>query len=121
MKIKKTPNPSLAKSVGTSMRLIRLYKGESVDAVALKLGYKHSSSYCKVERGEVQELSLEMLLGFCNHFNIKFIVLMMLADNVSQLDLHVDSHSHHKALALVDQKDQLLYEEIIHYKDILLR
>jgi transcriptional regulator with XRE-family HTH domain len=93
MKTKKTPNPSLTKSIGHILRLIRTYKGESPDAVAFAMGYKYASSYCKVERGEINELYFEKLLTFCNHFHIRFSTFLFLLEmtettSKNQLTLH---------------------------------
>lgn len=62
------------------MREIRIVSGESADSIALDLGYKYTSSYCKLERAEVHELTVDTTKGFCDHFNISMIFLFMLTD-----------------------------------------
>lgn len=118
MKTKKVANASLARSIGSTLRLIRSFRGESSDAVALILGYKYASSYCKLERGEIQEFSIESLLKFCNHFNINLLTLLLIVEQTENIDF-TDVIPHGRQLhEFINANDKELIDEIIKYRNI---
>ncbi len=75
--------PFDAKILGNVIRDLRLSKHITSDWVALKLGYKDKSSYCKLERGEIKEISIWKLLKICKLFDYEIIQLLKDAKLIS--------------------------------------
>lgn len=118
MKTKKVVNASLARSIGSTLRLIRSFRGESSDAVAFILGYKYPSSYCKLERGEIKEFSIESLLKFCNHFDINLLMLLHIVEQTEKIDFkHIIPHGR-QLHEFINAHDKQLIDEIIKYKRV---
>ncbi len=120
MKTKKSTDASLARSIGSTLRLVRTYKGESSDAVALILGYKYASSYCKVERGEVHELSIETLLKFCDHFNINLLTFFILAEQTEKIDIAHIVPQGRQLNEFINANERQLIDEILRFRNIVL-
>ncbi len=65
--------------LGNAMRVIRISKGESPDGIAHKLGYTDTSGYCKVERGEIKDISFWKILIYCEYFSCSLFHLSLIA------------------------------------------
>lgn len=115
MKTKRTHNDSLSKNIGIIMRIIRTHKGQSADSVALVLGYRFPSSYCKVERGEVHELHIETLLKFCEHFHINLLTFMLMVELIGANSLEATVPQQCMACSFAAHTDKQLLEYVLRY------
>ncbi|MCU0441467.1 MAG: hypothetical protein MUE96_03640 [Bacteroidia bacterium] len=113
MKTKRNYNDSLSKNIGIVMRIVRNHKGESADSVALVLGYRFASSYCKVERGEVHELNIETLLKFCEHFHVNLLTFMLMVELVGSGNLESTVPQLCMACSFTSQQDKVLLDHVI--------
>jgi len=64
--------------IGKAMKRIRLSKNLTSNYVASKLGYKDESTYCRIERGEVN-IYESLVRGFCKLFDCNIIHFYKLA------------------------------------------
>lgn len=66
--------------LGRAIRLLRLSKNITQEALAHAVGFSHKSAIYRLESGEAEYLNLKLLVRICNVLEISVIQLMMLAD-----------------------------------------
>src|SRR5574343_322995 len=83
------------RELGNAMRRIRQSRNYTAQYVAMKLGYKDESTYCRIERGEVENLSVWKIITFCKLFDCNIFHLFLLAD-IDIFDTNIKSWSEFK-------------------------
>ena len=80
MKEKTPPLLTDCERLGYAMKRIRKSKGCDTLYVAKKLGYDDESTYCRMERGKIQNICIWTILKFCDLFECNIFHLFILAD-----------------------------------------
>jgi len=78
--------------LGFAMKQIRESKKASMLFVSKKLGYTTESTYCRMEHGEIENISIWQILNFCKLFECSIIHLFILAD-IDIFETKIDSWS----------------------------
>jgi transcriptional regulator with XRE-family HTH domain len=73
-------NQSLYKNIGNVIRIIRIYRGETPESMAHKIGLKDPSGYYKLERGNCQTIDFKRLIEICKILNISPLLMLCLMD-----------------------------------------
>jgi transcriptional regulator with XRE-family HTH domain len=66
--------------LGNAMKQIRESQKASMLFVSKKLGYTSESTYCRMEHGEIENISIWQILNFCKLFECNIVHLFVLAD-----------------------------------------
>ena len=92
MKEKQPHILAATKRLGSAMKRIRKSQNEKTIFVARKLGYDDDSTYCRIERGEIVNISIWTILDFCKLFDCNIVHLFKLAD-IDIFETHIKSWS----------------------------
>jgi len=66
--------------LGYAIRRIRESRKVSALFVSTKLGYKNESTYCRMEHGEIENISIWTILAFCKLLDCNIVHLFKLAE-----------------------------------------
>jgi transcriptional regulator with XRE-family HTH domain len=72
-------NKESIKLIGATIRDLRQCKNIKVDYIAKKLGYEHSVSYLKLERGEKGDIGITQLFIICEVLECSLFTLFILS------------------------------------------
>ncbi len=73
-------NAKTKQRIGFAIRHVRNANGYSSEYMARKLGYTNNSTYCKIERGELKILDIDLLINICDLLNCSIFHLIIIAD-----------------------------------------
>ncbi len=74
--------------ITSAIKYYRIHQGETVDSMAYKLGYKDSSTYRKIERGDFATVDLFKLIEICNLIKVSPFILCL------QAEINLLTHKH---------------------------
>jgi hypothetical protein len=66
--------------LGSAIRQIRVSLKLPTDWIAYKLHYADKSTYCKLERGEIKNINVWLLIEICELYDCNIVQLFFLAD-----------------------------------------
>ncbi len=72
-------NKESIKQIGATIRDLRQCKNIKVDYIAKRLGYEHSESYLKLERGEKGDIGITQLFTICEVLECSLFNLFILS------------------------------------------
>lgn len=73
-------NEIFYKNLGSVIKVIRIYRGETPESMAFKIGLKDASGYYKLERGNCQTIDFKRLIDICQILNVSPILMLCLMD-----------------------------------------